>query len=198
MALCEQLTIKRKELIMFELSLNAASAIATYGVILHTGAEARREFCIALVGEVRERGAKHIDAIFDATKAAIDYERMDDAERALVRKQLQYVRSIVKGWNKLGADNQRAFVGGGLPASSAAKIADPKAPKAPKADPAPEPSGAEVITPQEMGVHFAAWLDSMDPNSLTVGDAKAVKAVADALTAFKARIGDKVKLPLAA
>jgi hypothetical protein len=83
----------------FALSLNASTAFATFGVILHTGAHARREFCIAFVAEVVETGAT-VDDVANAAKIGVDYDGMEDAERALFRKQVQYCRAIAGGWKR--------------------------------------------------------------------------------------------------
>lgn len=186
----------------------SAVAVATYGVILHTGAAARREFCIAVTREALEapKGVT-FDDIADATKLAIDYEAMDTAERELVRKQLSYCRQLHVGWSKLGKRNQEAFVGGALPASSAVKLLKaPKADAAPATDAAPEaetgkvsqPSGAEVISPVEMGLRFATYLDTVNLATLTATEAKAIADVFSAVDAFKARVAEGATLKIAA
>lgn len=178
---------------MHNLSETAAVAIATYGVLLHSGADARRQFCVAVVGEIVETGSKP-DAVFTAAKQAAGYDLLDDAEQALFRKQLQYCRAIANGWRKLGVAKQRAFVGGALPASSAAKAL--KAPPTPKAEEPPvvQPSGAEVITPAEMAMHVAAWLDGADANTMSEAEAKAIMELSNAMTAFRDRAVTQLKL----
>lgn len=186
----------------FELSLNAATAIATYAVILHTGAEARREFCIAFVGEVLETGAT-VDQVQAEAKIVADYDAMDDAERALFRKQVQYCRTIADDWKLLTPTQQKQFVGGGLPASSAVKAIKAKksgtaAASAPASAPASEdvkvsqtadvtPIGAEVFSPAEMAVRFAAWLDDKSAADMSAAEINAVMDIMDAVDAFRKR-----------
>lgn len=187
---------------MHNLSESAAIAIATYGVALHLGSDARRQFCVAVVGEAVETGAS-FDAIATAAKLAADYDSMDEAERALFRKQVQYCRAISGGWKQLGAANQRAFVGGGLPASSAVKLLKAKAEPA-KVEETSTVADAEtvklsqktaqVIGAAEMAVHVAAWLDSADANTVTEAEAKAIMELSNAMTAFRDRTVVQLKL----
>ena len=188
---------------MHNLSENATVAFATFGVILHTGAAARREFCIAFVGECVETGAS-VDAVSEAGKLAVDYDGMEDAERALYRKQVQYCRAIVEGWSKFGVANQRAFVGGALPASSAAKLIKAKG-ETPKADDAPKGEGegegegetsdavkvsqtaASVIGRAEMAVHVAQWLDEAKASEMTAAEIASLMQLLDAVDDFRKR-----------
>lgn len=192
---------------MTKLSLNATTAIATYGVILHTGAAARREFCVAVVAEIVNEGVP-ADDVFAAAKELADYDGMEDTERALFRKQIQYCRAIAKGWKALGADNQRLFVGGGLPASSAVKAieakgkgADKSADKADETVKVSQPSettndnatGTEVITPIEMLVRAATYLDGAEASKLSVAEAKAIAELRTALNGFTERAAEQLK-----
>jgi hypothetical protein len=66
---------------------------------------------------------------------------------------------------------------------------------APEAGSAPAASGAEVISPVEMGVRFAAWLDTVDMAKLSTAEAKAIAEVTASIDAFRAKVADAAKTP---
>lgn len=178
------------------------SAAAAFGKSLGANAVAQREFCIRVVEEVLAAPLQ-IEAIFEAVKSAAGYDAFElDSEKALLRKQLSYVRQIVGAWPSLDCEQHVQFTGGGLPASAlvklinapkaggrkAAKEAKEKAEKAEKEarEKAERKAAGRVVTPEEMMVHVAAMLDTKPLSRFTKAQSKAYAILRDAMAASEA------------
>lgn len=188
----------------------AAKAAKDFGAAMVKGATVRQAFCVAMVQEIIAAPLQSA-AIVEAAKAAAKYDSQSDADKALFRKQVQYIGTIAAAWPSLDAEKQKAFLAGEVPASTLEK--EIKAPeKAAKAEAKEQAAKAEakeqeqaqaksdaaaarVITPAEMAVITAGWIDSLSLGKISKAETKALSMLLDAVEAFKARASEEVAQP---
>lgn len=177
----------------------STAAVATFGNATATQRDAFRDAAVSTVKAIK--AGEEAETALERSKGAFDYSNRDKKLQDSFRTWAKYVRNIAANAT---AEQLEGFYNGTVPASTVdaairkperdKKAAEKKADKeateqaAQKEREKLERAAARVITPAEMLVHGAAWIDSLQPDSkLTKAQTKALEIMLGALRDYRER-----------
>lgn len=183
----------------------STAAVTTFGTATGDFRTAMRNASIATVAAIM--GGEVADVAIERAKLAYDYASKDKQAQGTFRQWATDVRTVAAGIGSLSEEDRNAFLNGEKPASSVASaLKKPERDKA-KAEKQAEAEKAEkaeqeriareaprVITPAEMGVHFASWLDTLGPQAkLSKAQSGAIGAVLESLAGYRERVASTAR-----